>query len=232
MLLFLSLWPLVSLCHCSLDSGNKENSTLIIKSWAFSFVITLVLMAFCHTPNYIMFHCPARHKVTGERCPKCLSTAVRVREINDLSEMRSEISGKERSFTDGNSQLWQRLTMLKLSISKLFSFSTFVLEVINIAIFSSNLCYSYCCRRTDTEGRCYWGAQQDSCCSCSLNALCPWPPKRQWSWLMPTFSLKETMRDWETPMKKVLMKTESDMEESCVLLYCFAVTFSTNIHES
>lgn len=188
-------------------------------------------MAFCHTHNYIMFHCPAWHKVTGERCSKCLSTTLCVTGIHDLSEMRFETSGKERPFKDGRSQLWQRLTILKLNISKLFSFRTFVLKAIDIAIFSSNLCYSSCCR-TDAEGRCYWGAQQDSCCSCSLNALCPWAPKRQWSWLMPTFSPRETMRAWKTPMKKVLMKTVSDMGEFSVVLYCSAVTFSTNMYES
>lgn len=137
MLLFLSLLPLVSLFHCTLNLGNKKNSTLIIKSCAFSFVITLVLMAFCHTQNYLMFHSPAWHKVTGETCSKCC-----VREMSDSSEMRSEIAGKERSFKDGRSQLWQRLTVLKLGISKPFSFRSFVLELINIAIFSSSLCYS------------------------------------------------------------------------------------------
>lgn len=66
-LLFLPVWPLVPLFHCSLDSGNKQNSILINIRCAFSFVITLLSMAFCHTQAYIMFHCPTRYKVTEVR---------------------------------------------------------------------------------------------------------------------------------------------------------------------
>lgn len=96
MLLFLSLRPLVCLFHCSLDSGNKKNSTPIIKSCAFSFVITLLLIAFCHTQNYVMFHCPTWHKGMGERCSKCkVSQHSALHQRNDLSEMGCETSGNE-----------------------------------------------------------------------------------------------------------------------------------------
>lgn len=64
MLLFLPVRPLVPLFHYSLDSGNKQSSILINIKCAFSFVVTLLSMAFYCTQNYVMFHCPARHKVT------------------------------------------------------------------------------------------------------------------------------------------------------------------------
>lgn len=128
---------------------------------------------------------------------------------------------------DGRSQFLQRLAVWKTGVSIYFSFRTFKLKVINLSIFSSSLCYSSALLQEDWLRRCCWRVRWDVFCSCFFISLCQWWPKRQWSWLMPTFSLKEAMRDWLTSMKKVLMKRVSEMDACCVLLCCFFGTFST-----
>lgn len=88
-----------------------------------------------------------------------------------------------------------------------------------------------CCRWADSEERCCWRAQRDLFWSCSPIALCRWPPKRQWSWLMLTFCLKEIMIDWLTSTIKVFRKGEWVIWV-CAVLYCIALWNIFGIFES